>query len=253
MEDEYGQAEAGAISVEDVGPPPRRVELTAKGWGWAIATTIIVTIALIYAGFVGTEAARQIHVRNALRNAGNQATAQITAVPNPLHMLKFYVDYTFIEDGQTYTGEAIAPLLDVHGVLPGNSLAIRYLPQNPTVNHPADWEWSAISEFDGIMAFVLIAVCGISFVPSQLRFERRLASHGIATMGVVTKCSVRGRGGVFITLKYKFRAQEGTEMQGRGDFETRQELGTKILILYSPRKPRQSAPYPFSNWRITKS
>jgi hypothetical protein len=70
---------------------------------------------------------------------------------------------------------------------------------------------------------------------------------------VVTKCSVSGRGGEFITLRYDFRTQDDISMKGRGDFKTQREIGAKILILYLPQNPGKNIPYPRSAWRIAKS
>jgi hypothetical protein len=251
-ESEFSRAEIPVISPELAGPPPRRIELTGKGITLVIVTVVIIAIALTYACFVAAESARQFQIRTALRSAGNETTGQITELRNPFHALLEYVDYTFNADGKTYTGEAIVPLEDYHTIESASSLPIRYLPENPALNHPADWEWSPIQEIWGFTALVLIAVSSISFVPSQLSFERRLAAEGLATFGLVTKCRVSGRYGEFITLRYEFRTQDGNLVQGRGSFKTQQEVGAKVPILYLPQKPKMNAPYPLSTWRVAK-
>jgi hypothetical protein len=251
MESESSRVEASVISPELVEPPPRRVELTGKGLALAIVTVAIIATTVVYVSFVATEAARQIRVRNELRGVGNETEAQIARLHNPLQAPKEYVDYTFIADGKSDTGEAIVPLEDHHTIGSASSLTIRYLPQNPTVNHPADWEWSPMSEWDGYMAVVLIAGLGcLFFIPPQILFERRLAIEGVAVTGVVRECSESGRNNEFITLGYDFPAQDGVLWQGRGSFQARQEIGAKILVLYLPENPKRNAPYPLSNWRI---
>jgi hypothetical protein len=253
MESESSLAEAPAISPDLVGPPPRRIELTGNGIALAIVTSVILAIAVIYFSIITTEAVRQLQVRTALRRANNQTTGQVERLRNP-YPLKFYVDYTFLADGKTYTGEAIVPLGDVHILKPATDLSVSYLPENPAVNHPLDWEWSVFAEWDSVFVVILVAGLGcLLFLLPQFLFERRVVAEGVATVGVVTKCSVSGRGGEFITLRYDFRTQDDISMKGRGDFKTQREIGAKILILYLPQNPGKNIPYPRSAWRIAKS
>ena len=110
-----------------------------------------------------------------------------------------------------------------------------------------------MSEWDPYFVLILVAGLGcIFFILPQIQFQRRLAAEGVATIGVVTKCSVSGRGGSFMNLKYDFRSEDGISVQGRESFQSRQEIGARILILYLPQKPRQNIPYPLSAWRIAK-
>jgi len=251
MESESSRAEVPVISPVLVGPPPRKTQLTGKGIALAVVTAVVVAIAAIYAFLISAEAFRQFQIRAALRGHGNETIGQINELRNPFHALKEHVDYTFVADGNTHTGEAIVPLELYHILKSASSLPIRYLPQNPAVNHPADWEWSAMSELDPCFLLFLVAGLGcLLFIPPQLRFQRRLAVEGVATMGVVTKCSVSGRYGEFISLRYEFRTEDGVLAHGRGSFQTQLEVGARILILYRPQKPSQNSPYPLSNWRI---
>src|SRR5580693_6119660 len=135
MESQSSPVEHSAISPELVGPPPRKVELTGNGATRAIVTAVLFAIAVIWACFVATEATRQAHIRTALRGTGNEVEGKIEELRTPLHGLKEYVDYTFIADGQSYTGEAIVPLKNYHSITLTSNLSIRYLPGNPAVNH----------------------------------------------------------------------------------------------------------------------
>jgi hypothetical protein len=251
MESKSSRAEEPAISPEVVGTPPRRIRLTGNGITLVVVAAGLFGIAAVYACSVGTEAARQYQIRTALRSASNETVGKIEELRNPRHGLKEYVDYTFVVDGKTYSGEAIVPLENYRSIRLTSSLPIRYLPENPAANHPVDWEWSVILELDPYFVLAFLAGLGcILFIPPQMQFERRLAAGGLATIGVVTNCSVSGKYGSFINLKYDFRTQDGILVQGRGSFRTQQEIGAKILILYLPKKPRQNIPYPVSAWRI---
>jgi|HubBroStandDraft_2_1064218.scaffolds.fasta_scaffold298817_2 hypothetical protein len=142
MESELSRAEAAVISPDVVGPLPRKIHITGNGITLAIVTAVLFAIAVIYACFITTEAERQVQIRTGLRSTGDETMGKIEALRNPFHGLKEYVDYTFIADGKTYTGEAIVPLEDYHSVRLTSSLSIRYLLENLSLNHPVDWEWS---------------------------------------------------------------------------------------------------------------
>ena len=110
-----------------------------------------------------------------------------------------------------------------------------------------------MSELELYFVVVLVAGLGFSlFILPRMKFERRVAAEGVATFGMVTKCMVSGRRGNFVDLKYEFRTQDDALVRGRGTFQTRQEIGTKILVLYLPQKPKRNIPYPLSSWRIVK-
>jgi len=251
METEVSRAEVPSVPSALVAPPPRKVQITGSGIALASLTIVVIAAAVIYACFVATEAARQFQIRAALRGHGNETAAQIDQLRNPYHAVKEYVDYRFLADGKTYAGEAIVPLEDWHIIKSTGVIPIRYLPENPAMNHPVGWEWSAFSEWDGYGVVIFIAGFLFAlFIPGRMRFERRLAAEGIATTGVVTKCSVSGRSGNFITLTYEFHTKDGVSMRGRGSFQTRQEVGAHILILYFSQKPKKNVPYPLSAWRI---
>lgn len=251
METEVSRAEPCAISPEDIGPPPRRVQLTGNGIASAVVAAAFIGIAVIYAGFVASEAVRQMEIRSALRGGVTQTMGKVETLRSPFHAIKEYVGYTFIADGKTYAGEAIVPPAEIHTVSLNSDLPIRYLPENPAVNHPVDWEWSVISEWDAYFIPILVVGLGcMFFITPQLLFERRMAVEGVVAIGVVTKCSVSGRGGSFINLTYDFRTREGSSVQGRGRFQARRQIGAKIAVLYLPQNPRRNIPYPISTWRI---
>ena len=253
MESDSTSAEVPVISPELIGPPPRKVQLTGSGIAFAVVTAIIIAVAVAFTFFIAVETAQQVETRTALGSGGNETLGKLEKLHQP-YPLKEYVDYSFIADGKTYKGKAIVPLEVYHTIKSARSLTIQYLPDNPALNHPADWEWSVMSEWDPILTVSLVAGIGfILFILPKLLAERRLAAEGVPTTGVVTKCSVSGRSGEFINLKYDFRTQDGISVQGRGDFQTRQEICARILVLYLPQKPRQNIPYPLSAWRIASS
>ena len=237
-------------SPEVLGSPPRTAQITGEGIALTVVAVIVISASVAYTSIIGAEAARQFQLRSVLSGGATEITGRITKLRNP-YPLKEYVEYTFDVGGRTYTGEAIVPLQLYHSLQSASTLPVRYRPQDPSANEPADWTWSLISEWDPYLVVSLVAGLGCAlFIPPQILSERKLVAKGVTAMGVVTKCSVSGRGGEFITLTYEFRTEEGVLVQGRGSFETRKDIGANVLILYLPKKPKRNIPYPLANWRV---
>jgi hypothetical protein len=83
-----------------------------------------------------------------------------------------------------------------------------------------------------------------------MRTERQLLSEGTPAMGVVTKCSIVGRGTVY--LKYEFRAADGIAIKGSGSYASLQDPGAHIVVLYAPQNPRRNRPYPVPSYRVAQ-
>ncbi len=120
--------------------------------------TAIVAMALILPSLVGVfwlsfQIPRQFANRKSLRTAGVSATAKIDKVVSARGS-QLWVKYTFEAEGRTITNETEAPK-SLEGVLyQAETINIRYLPSDPEINHPSEWEWSLWSESIWIAVFV---------------------------------------------------------------------------------------------------
>ena len=147
-------------------------------------------------GFLmGKNAVQAMRNREALRQAGSQVIGnnevigtidQLTSGRNSHH-----VQYTFItSDAAVYTGTAPVPDNMWSGLQVYGSLSVRYLPADPTVNHPAAWEESDFSIWAVVFSPSIFVAAGL-FSLLSLRGGRRLVAEGTPAVATVTACSGR--------------------------------------------------------------
>jgi len=195
--------------------------------------------------------ALQVHRRSVLRQEGTKV------VPGEIIEFKEHgrptdvVSYTFTANGKTVIGKAGAPLNLRQTLRESKVLAVRYLPSNPAINHPAAWEYPYEHEPLWLDIFVLVLYASIVFLPSFFLYkfhkERKLLTWGKPAVGVVTKCvSVRRA----FRLKFEFRTETGTTFDGGGWSLLPQSIGAEIWILYLPRNPRLNLLYPHPEYTV---
>jgi hypothetical protein len=226
---------------ELTGALPRETRMSEEGAGWATLVAFMMLAAMALAVWIPVAQARQKARTEALRREGREAAGKITGLWRKSNK----VIYAFNANGVALTGEADAPRDTWDGLRIADPLAIRFLPSNPAINHPAGWE--ASSNWAPLVAPALLAV-GVILILTDLRGQRRLVAEGVATAGVVTRCC-RGRQGGW-AIDYQFRAADGTVVTGsRGG---RLEIGAIICVLYLPQDPRKNQPYLGSCYRAVQ-
>jgi hypothetical protein len=191
-----------------------------------------------------------VQQREVLRRDGRELVAQITELPSSKSHT--YVQYTFRVGRVWYSGEA--KLLDGPlKVKVGQAILIRYLPADPTINHPAAWEWTLGSDIVPILFLLLLS--GVGFLPAvmlpmKLLRERKLARDGWCVDGRVTACAPnRTR----FSVDYEFHTQENVLVEGSNDYcEEEYELGSAIRIIYLGDHPKRNAFYPLPAFRIVE-
>lgn len=111
----------------------------------ASALVVVIVLCLGLGGLITGrfcfEIHKQIQQRRLLREEGRDTVGSVTATHaghgSPT------VTYAFRINGLNYSGKA--DILNYRLVFhESDSIAVRYLPIDPTVNHPADWEWSIL-------------------------------------------------------------------------------------------------------------
>jgi Protein of unknown function (DUF3592) len=249
MDTNFSSIGAATIPSELTGPLPRRSRLSGNGSQMAIVAALMLALAVAFALWVGIDRAQQLQHRAALRHDGQEAVGDITRLWSSGRSLKTRVSYTFIANGISFKGEARVPGQLVHSLRESDTVPIRYLPANPSVNHPAAWEWSALLDWDSFVAPIIgVALCLFLIVP--LRSEHQLVAEGLPVAGVITQCSPGKRGGFSVT--YDFRTQDGSVTKGNGWSRARQEVGATVCVLYLPHNPRRNEPYPSLNYRVVQ-
>ena len=128
----------------------------------------------------------------------------------------------------------------------GGPLQIRYVPDDPGVNHPAAWELQPMPVWGLVVLGAVMLACAV-ILPVCLKRQGALLANGIAVQGVVTRV-VRVKGGW--RVYYRFRQKEGTEAKGRSQTARRPMEGASVCVLYDPEKPRRNQTYPMKLYRV---
>lgn len=228
------------VPRELAGPLPRRTRLSQNGAPLVVGAAILLSIAIACAFRALILAVPQMQKRTELRRGGSEISGTIQSFSDS------FINYVFTVNGNSYEGRARLPehilangnLFEKY--LNGSSIPVRYLPQNPSINHPAAWEWPALEDLGWFFALIVSGTFGILFV-LFLRSDLQLVANGMPIAGVVTKCTSPGRGG-FRTL-YEFRAEDGRIAQGTCRTWTAQEIGARIWVLYLPQNPKRYQAY----------
>ena len=155
--------------------------------------------------------------------------------------------YTFHANGIALEGRSPAPGQLWETLRETGDLAVRFLPSNPSINHPAAWEESALPGWGAFVVPAIPAAVGL-LVLAKLRRTRRLVAEGVATAGVVTKCYRGGKGSWWVN--YDFRTADGKA--ANGTYNVNLPIGVVICILYLPRNPDRNQPYLESWYRVAR-
>lgn len=241
-------AEEQSSPSELRGPLPRRVQMNSTN---ASAMVVVVVLCLGVGGVMVASACRgiltQTQQRSALRRVGRDTVGKVTATHaghgSPT------VTYAFEANGHNYSGKA--ELANYRLIFhESDQIAVRYLPTDPTVNHPADWEWSGLEIMDLIpQVFMLfLASVGVAALVALFR-DRTLARRGRPAKGVVTDCSP---GKSDFQVEYEFRTDDGMPVTGHSSSPDEYGAGARVCVLYLPQKPRRNSMYPLRYFEVVE-
>jgi hypothetical protein len=224
------------IPSELLGQLPRRTRLSGDGiWG-----VIALTIILAFPAFIACMAFNTWFQVNQTRDALRRESSEVAGVVTQIKYGKVdRVYYTFVVDGRSYTGHSTMPRKIGNNLRDSDPLSIRYLPSNPSVNHPAEWEDSE-SIWLGIIFLTFLSAM-VFMVLKNFRNDRLLVANGMPAVALITKSSST-RGGYLV--KYDFRTADGMVIKGSGGYDFRPEIGARICVLYLPQNPKRNQTYP---------
>ena len=141
----------------------------------ALVVVIVLCLGLggLMTGNFCFEIHKQIQQRRILRDQGRDTVGSVTAT-HAGHGPPT-VTYAFKANGLNYSGKA--EILNYRLVLhESDSIAVRYLPADPTVNHPADWAWSNQGDLIPEVFILGFTSVGVIALVSLFR-NRRFAGH----------------------------------------------------------------------------
>lgn len=239
------------IPPEVSGPIPRKVGLNFDGDGRFLLIIILCFFipGLIFLGWNGYGDFNQFQHRAVLRNNAREVVGEVTGFSwgrySPIS-----VHYRFAVDGATYSGKALEPKSPGPGTSysKGDDILIRFLPSNPTVNHPGAWEWSPTDGWYFVLAEVFFTSLG-GVVLAYLLRDRKLARKGKVAAAMVTACTRDDR---WFRVEYEFRTEDGVLMKGHDDFKDEYGVGARIWMLYLPQRPQRNHRYPLSTFIVVQ-
>ncbi len=245
-EPEEHRAEEENYPSELDGPLPRKVQLGTTDASFLLGVVIVcLGLGILAVGFDCSSIFKHVQQRTVLRRDGHNTVGRV----NTIHSGRggSTVSYTFSVNGVDYPGKAQMPNYRF-ALHESDQLAIRYLPTDPTVNHPADWEWSGLTDLIPEALALFFSIIGAVALAALLR-ERRLAREGKLSKGVVTNCALDKQQ---FRVDYEFCTEDGVRIKGHNDCSEQCEVGSRIWIIYLPKKPRRNHSYPLSYFSIVE-
>jgi hypothetical protein len=159
------------------------------------------------------------------------------------------VSYRFLADGREIIGRSQLYRIRWSSLSAGDSLPIRYLPTNPTVNHPVQPTPGPAPDWLPWM------MAGIFFWPpflfwAMIRRQARLLAEGRAAPATITQI----RRAKQLVAYYEFPLLNGQVMKGRSQVSRRGkfEPGATACVLYLPDNPKRNALYPMDLVKLQK-
>ena len=231
---------------------PRAAVLTASGIMLYVLAALMLVGGLTGAVLFARESRRQQAVaRRMVAEARETDGSVIRLWRSGEHSDEYRVAYRFAVDDRDRTGHATIRSGHWRSLSVGSSIAVRYLPSNPSHNYPsADppsprpaWLPFAIGAA-GVMAGLLL--------PLQVRRQRRLLEDGRPAPAVVTRMRRwHTQHGTQNMVYYQFALPDGGICKGRSNVHGRpMPADSVICILYDPDNPRRSALYPLCSVKL---
>jgi hypothetical protein len=227
----------------------RPVRLAPGGWVLAVVAAIFVVGGPVLGVYLWNQSQSQSAARERLGREGVAAEATIvrlrrTGGESPSDR----VSYRFEAGTAIVTGTSRVPLRTRRTLHVGDTLPVRYVPADPSINHPVGWEMNVTPAWLSFLT-VAILIGDAGLVAFVLWRQWYLLGEGRPAPGVVLKARRVGRRS---TVRYEFRALNGAVMKGRcsSKWTAYPGEGSTVTVLYDPENPKHNAVYPFQLVRL---
>jgi hypothetical protein len=229
---------------------PREVRLTGTGKLMMGAMVFLLAVSVAWNMWSSRKMAREAADRSALAATHAETQATVTRhwdTEDKEHTLM--LAYRFEYDGRIYHASTSAPQKQWDGLDVGSTIAVRFLPDRPEINHPSAWPGHVTPAFVP-WAFPAIFVPLAIVLLVTVRRDQALLRDGRAAPARVT-WHRRGKGGS--TFLYEFPLPGGGVQKGRyGPRRTPPELGSIITVMYDSENPKRNAAYPLEFSRVER-
>jgi len=177
----------------------------------------------------------------AVSREGLDAPARVTKVRSNRHGSSVY--YSFRFGGAVYQGEVNSDdmIWDAHV---GENIPIRFLPSDPSVNHPTPWDLWVWSDFI-FVTVLLVSFGAMAKLAVFVYLERRLARIGWVTDGEVIACAPKGSN---FRVDYEFFDENHTQFDGADENSDEYKAGSSIRVIYLRKNPKKNDTYPMSSF-----
>jgi hypothetical protein len=228
----------------------RPVRLTGSGIVLLVMAGAMLLGAVAAGIGLGTTAKRQAKDHRLLQEQGVNTDARITRLwrsgdKNQQHL----VSYRFTVQEREYVARKGVPSRIWQTLRAGSTLPVRFLPSNPKVNHPTEWDDTPMPNWVPYLVSGELAVIAV-VLAILLRKQVRLLTEGRPAPGIVTGHRRTKNGTV---IRYEFQLMNGATAKGRGQSRRPPAIGSPVCVLYDPENPRRNAPYPLCLVKLTKS
>ena len=225
----------------------RPVRLTGQGKALIAVTVALVIGAVVLGVFLGGVARHQTEEQRLLRTEGIPADATVTRAwiaagkeRQPL------ITYRFEYAGRAYTSRVKTPRKIWSGLSKGATVPVRFVPSQPSINHPIAWNAPAFPLW--LACLLAGTLAALSFLPPiPVRRQARLVAEGRPAAGRVTGFKKTDKA---IQVQYEFRLLNGAIAKGKTNTSKPPVEGAPICVLYDPENPRRNALYPLSLVRL---
>lgn len=248
MDHESVSDEPRALPVELIGPRPRKVRMTGTGWANVLTGALFFLLGVAFEIAIVRSVMHDAAIQNELRLNGSEASGQVTSKRTG-RLFGTHVSYTFAVDKAVYGGVAKTPIGIWDRLHETDSLPIRYLPANPSVNHPLAWEDSTLSGLWLLALGAGLAFFGLLIV-RKFPLQRRLAIEGIAVSARIAEREWQGPSRGQISVDYTFKNENDEIEMGSCRIDFPPKAGSKTCVLYLPTDPSRSGIYPLEFFRI---
>ena len=156
-----------------------------------------------------------------------------------------FIDYKFSVRNEAYRSTVELPSDRHIDSNVGETIDIRYLPSDPSVNYPDGWGmpiWGNLIPNLFLSMFPIMGVVGAAF----LYRERRLARTGIVVDGKVTGCESNG---TKFRVYYDFLTESNCTFEGVDNYSDEYEVDAKIRVIYLRSDPKRNDSYPMTSFR----
>ncbi|MCU1233288.1 MAG: hypothetical protein JWP63_1255 [Candidatus Solibacter sp.] len=220
----------------------RPVSLTKSGIFMMVLTGILVVGGFAAGIFLARAARLEAQRQRLLDQQGITTEATVTRVWRTSDKSNQpRVAYRYQFEGSIYTGSVNAPRDLWRGLKVGSRLIVRFVPSQPSISHPVDWQRRDTPVWLPYLVAAMLA--GIGVIPVwRLAFEMRLLAEGRPAAGRVT--AIRNAKGPVV--HYEFELPNGTKLKGRARVSKAPPPGETVCILYDPERPKRNALYPMS-------